>query len=124
MKWYEYHIKNCLTYVDEMQDFNKRLTDLIKRKGKQLNEKKKQAIKRIKAKDITGTCFDYSKHGAAINKCTNSKQLTEKEQEISEEVEQLSRQAQANEAERKKQEEKNERLRREQEEEQDRIVKE
>src|SRR4051812_21942512 len=38
-QWHVYHIKNCLTYVDEMQDFNKQLIDLIKRKGKQLNEK-------------------------------------------------------------------------------------
>jgi hypothetical protein len=107
-----------------MQDFCKQLKDLIKRKGKQLNQKKEQAIKRIQAKDITGTCFNYSKHAAPINKCTNSQQLAKKEQEISEEVEQLSIQAQVAEAERKEKEEKNERLRKEQEEEQDRIIKE
>jgi len=45
-----------------MQDFCEQLTDLIKRKGKRLSEKKEQAIKRIKSKDITRTCFNYSKH--------------------------------------------------------------
>src|ERR1700733_13007724 len=91
-----------------MQDFCKQLTDLIKRKGKQLNEKKKQAIKRIEAKDITGVCFKYYTHERPILDCTESQQLAEKEQEITQEIEQLSRQAQANEAEREKQEEKNE----------------
>jgi flagellar biosynthesis GTPase FlhF len=115
-----------------MRDFYKRLTDLIGRKGKQLNEKKKQAIKRVKGKDITGTCFAYSKHAAPLNICTNSKQLAKKEQEISEEVEQLSIQAKAAaEAERKtaeieeeKQKEENERLKKEQEEKNERERKE
>src|ERR1700722_460353 len=122
MKYHVYHIKNCLTYVDEMQDFNKQLIDLIKKKGKELNEKKKQAIKKIKAKDTTETCFDYSKHAAPINKCTNSKQLFEKEIEMTREVEKLSNQAQADEdrkrndeKERKLKEEENERLRKEEE---------
>src|SRR2546421_9429385 len=104
-----------------MQDFNKQLIDLIKRKRKQLNEKKKKAIKKIKTKDATGTCFDYSKHGAAINKCTNSQQLAKKKQEISEEIEQLSKQVQADKAKRKQQEEENERLRKQQEEENERL---
>jgi len=92
-----------------MQDFNKGLIDLIKRKGEQLNKKKKEAIKRIKAKDIIGTCFDYSKHAAPINKCTNSKQLVEKEEQIAQEIERLSSQAHAAQAQRKRQEEENER---------------
>src|SRR5205814_313531 len=116
MQWHVYHIKNCLTYLGEMREFYSKLTDLIKRKGKQLKEKKEQAIKRIKTKDITGTCFDYSKHEISINKCTNSKQLAQKEQEISEEIEELSIQAQTAEAERKNQAEENKRLRKEQEE--------
>jgi hypothetical protein len=94
-----------------MQAFSKDLIDLIKNKGKQLNKKKKQAIKRIKEKDITKTCFNYFKHAAPINKCTNSKQLAQKEQEIIKEIEKLSSQAQADESERKRQEEKNKRER-------------
>ena len=112
MEWHVYHIKNCLTYVHEIQDFYAELFNLIKRKGKELNEKKKQAIKRIKAKDEVGTCFKYDKHEIPILFCTNSKQLAKKEQEISEEVEQLSIRTRTD---KKKQEEKNERERKEQE---------
>jgi hypothetical protein len=106
-----------------MQVFVKRITDLIKRKAKELRQKKLQVIERIKAKDITGTCFDYSKHGVPINNCTNSKKLVEKEAEIVQEIENLSCQSQADEDKRKKQEEKNERLRKEEEEEQQKYQK-
>jgi|ERR1043166_6452705 hypothetical protein len=123
MRYYESHILNCLTYVEEMQSFCKGIIDLIKSKAEQLNQKKKRAIERIKTKDITGTCFDYSKHATLLNICTNNKQLTQKEQEIIQEIENLSSQTQTDKDKRKKQEEENERLRKEEEERQQKFKK-
>src|SRR2546423_1632270 len=105
----------CLTSWDEVYYFFKNFSAFIEEKSKHFKVKKEQAIERIKAKDITGTCFDYMKHAVPILDCTNSKQLAQKELEITQEIEQLSQQAQANETKRKKQEEENERLRKEEE---------
>jgi hypothetical protein len=100
--------------VLEVIDFLERWKDLVGREGKRLYQEKKKAIERIKSKDITNF-FNYIKHEKPIFDCTNSKQLVEKEVEITQEIEKIFKQTQTDEKERKNQEEENERLRKEEE---------
>ena len=115
-RYHEFHIKRCLNYLGEMQDFCNQIINLIKKKGKEFKEKKEQVIKKIEAECIAKNVFHtYYEHEQPIWNCTNSKQLAKKEAEL---IQELSSQAQVDEEKRKKQEEENERLRKEEEEKQ------
>lgn len=93
LEWHVYHINNCLNYDNHREVIRlcQELVNLIKRKGEKLKIKKDQTIERIKTKDITKTCFSFTKHAIPIyDDCLNSKQLEKKEREITKEIEQLS----------------------------------
>ena len=113
--WHTHHVNNCLQETLQALDFLERWEKLVNEEGKKFNQEKLKAIERIKSKGATKSCLNYIKHEKPILYCTNRKQLTEKEQEITQEIENLSHQAQLHEKERKKQEEENERLRKEEE---------